>query len=104
MNPVFGLLGLACRAGQVTLGADLSLREIRAGKAGLVLLDEGASDGTKKKILDACAYRNVPVHMLQPGEISQACGRGDRMAAVLKPGKLCERIRETVCQLSESEQ
>lgn len=92
MNKLSGLLGLSSRAGQIILGADLSLREIRAGKAGLALLDEDASEGTKKKITDACAYRQVPLHMLPAGEISRACGKDDRMAAVVKPGKLCQQM------------
>ena len=94
MTPVSGLLGLASRAGQIILGADLALREIKGGRAALVLLDAGASEGTKKKLLDACSYRGVPAHMLPAGEISRACGRDGRMAAAVKKGKLCQRIQE----------
>ena len=94
MTPIFGLLGLASRAGQIILGADLALREIKGGRAALALLDEAASEGTKKKISDACAYRNVPLHMLPEGELSGACGKEGRMAAAVKPGKLCQRMLE----------
>ena len=94
MTAVSGLLGLAARAGQATLGADLALRAIRGGRAGLVLLDAGASEGTKKKISDACAYRGVPLHMLPEGELSRACGKEDRMAAAIQKGKLCQRMAE----------
>ena len=94
MTPVSGLLGLASRAGQIILGADLALREIKGGRAALVLLDAGASEGTKKKISDACAYRSVPLHMLPEGELSKACGKADRMAAAVRPGKLCRRMLE----------
>ena len=94
MTPVYGLLGLASRAGQITLGADLALREIKSGRAALVLLDAGASEGTRKKISDACAYRQVPLHMLPEGELSGACGKEGRMAAAVKPGKLCQRMLE----------
>ncbi len=94
MTPVYGLLGLASRAGQITLGADLALREIKSGRAALALLDAGASEGTRKKISDACAYRQVPLHMLPEGELSGACGKEGRMAAAVKPGKLCQRMLE----------
>ena len=94
MTQVFGLLGLACRAGQITLGADLALREIKGGRAGAVILDAGASEGTRKKILDACAYRGVPAYILPVDTLSRACGKEDRMAAALKKGKLCDRILE----------
>lgn len=94
MTPVSGLLGLCARSGQMILGANLALREIKAGRAALVLLDEGASPGTRKKIADACAFRHVPLHTLPPGELSRACGKEDRMAAAVKPGKLCQRMLE----------
>jgi ribosomal protein L7Ae-like RNA K-turn-binding protein len=94
MTPVSGLMGLASRSGQIILGAELTLQEIRSGRAGLVLLDEGASEGTKKKILDACAYRGVPAYILPVDALSRACGKEGRMAAALKKGKLCQRIRE----------
>ena len=92
MTPINGLLGLSCRAGQVTLGTDMVIQEIRSGKAGLVLLDESASEGTKKKISDVCAYRSVPLHRMPEGEIDRACGKNGRMAAMVKPGKLCQQI------------
>ena len=94
MTPLNGLLGLACRAGQITLGADLALREIKAGRAALALLDAGAAEGARKKISDACAYRRVPLHMLPEGELSGACGKDGRLAAAVKPGKLCQRMLE----------
>ena len=100
MKQILGLLGLSCRAGQIILGAEMALKEIKMGKAGLVLLDEGASEGTKKKISDACAYRHVPLHMLPADELSRACGKDGRMAAAIRPGKLCQRL---ILLLSEPE-
>ena len=94
MTEVFGLLGLASRAGQVILGADLALREIKGDRAGAVMLDAGASEGTRKKILDACAYHDVPAYILPEDELSKACGKEGRMAAAVKKGKLCQRIQE----------
>ena len=94
MTPIYGLLGLACRAGHVTLGAELALRQIKSGKAGLMLLDADASEGTKKKVSDACAYRNVPLHMLPAGDLSRACGKDGRMAAAVRPGPFCQRMLE----------
>ena len=94
MSAVSGLLGLACRAGQIALGADIALQEIRSGKTALLLLDEGASEGTRKKLLDACAFRSVPASTLPEGEISRACGKDGRMAAAVRKGKLAERMAE----------
>ncbi|NLD82870.1 MAG: hypothetical protein GX637_01780 [Clostridiales bacterium] len=98
MTRIDGLLGLCSRSGQIILGADLALREIKAGRAGLALLDEGASEGTRKKISDACAYRGVPLRMLPEGELSRACGKDDRMAAAVQKGKLCQRLLELLTE------
>ena len=99
-----GLLGLCARAGQITLGADLTLREVKAGRAGLVLVDEGASPGTKKKIADACAYRSVRLHTLPPGLLSRACGKEERMAGAVKPGPLCGKIEKLLSQSEKTDE
>lgn len=101
MQKIEGLLGLCCRAGQITLGAEMALKEIKAGRAALVLVDEGASEGTKKKIADACAYRHVALHMLPVDCLSRACGRDGRMAGAVKSGKLCQQLQLLLTQSAE---
>ena len=88
-----GLMGLALRAGQMTPGAAMTLDAVKAGRAALVLLDEGASENTRKKIRDACAYRRVPCFLLPEGWIDQSCGKEGRFAAAVAPGGLCEQMR-----------
>ncbi len=89
-----GYLGLAMRAGQMTLGGDLVLRQIRAGKAALVLIDRSASGNTLKKLTDACAYYHVPVVMVSEGFLSFVSGKADRVAGSLKAGGLADKVRE----------
>ena len=103
MQKIEGLLGLSCRAGQITLGAEMALKEIKSDAAGLVLLDAGASEGTRKKIRDACAYRQVPLHMLEAGVLDHACGKSGRMAAAVKPGKLCQQMLKMLSSSEESD-
>jgi len=104
VSQIGGFIGLCCRAGQITLGADMALQEIRAERAGLALLDAGASEGTRKKILDACDYHRVPVYILPEGELSRATGREGRMAAAVKKGGLCRKISEILSQNQEAKQ
>ncbi len=92
MAQIEGLLGLAMRSGQMTLGADLALREVKAGKAALVLMDAGASENTQKKLRDGCAFRHVPIHTIEAGLLDRACGREGRMAASLKKGGFSQQI------------
>lgn len=54
-----GVIGLAKRAGAVTVGAESTLEAIRSGKAKLVLVAQDASDNTKKSIGDKCAFYSV---------------------------------------------
>ena len=101
MAKLEGLLGLCRRAGQITLGAEMTLREIRAGRAGLVLADAGASPGTLKKLGDACAYRGVQMRILPQGALARACGQEERVAAAVKNGALCQKIKETLSPSDE---
>ena len=94
MGKIEGLLGLCVRAGQMTLGADLALREIRGkgGRAALALVDAEASQGTGKKMADACRFRNVPLFELPAGLLDRASGQSGRMAGTVKDGPLARQL------------
>lgn len=59
------LLGLANRARKLISGEELVVKEIRSGKAKLVLLAEDASKNTEKKISDKCAYYQIPLKRVE---------------------------------------
>lgn len=63
-NLWMSLLGLANRARKITSGEELSVKEIRSGKAKLVLLSADASANTMKKITDKCKSYHVPLKMV----------------------------------------
>lgn len=63
MNKVFGLLGLAKRAGKLICGESASKDSVRYGKACLVIIASDASDNTKKSITDSCKYYGVPYYI-----------------------------------------
>ena len=89
-----GLLGLAFRARQLAPGAEETLKLVREGRAGLVLLDPQASANTSKKISNACNHYRVQVILLNGGILGEACGRPGMAAAAIKNGSLCEQIRQ----------
>lgn len=89
---VWGLIGLASRAGQVASGESACEIALRRGEAALVLLDEGASAGTRKALSDACAYRGVPLFAVEAGRIAASTGKPGRMAAAVKPGSLAQQL------------
>lgn len=96
LDKIRGMMGLAMRAGQVTLGANLALNVIKSSKAALVLVDETASENTRKKVSDACSYRKIPMYYLPEGLIDDACGKDCRYVAALHAGGLAAKIRQLI--------
>ena len=88
----FSMLGIAMRAGALSLGEDGDLKAISGGKAGLVLVDAGASANTKKRFSDSCAHYGVRMRFTQAGRLSTAIGRSGRMSAAVKAGGLCDKL------------
>lgn len=55
------MLGFAMRAGRVLLGTDIVISAMQKGRARLIIVSEGASEGTKKKIKFKAEFYEVPV-------------------------------------------
>lgn len=60
MDKVLGLLGLASRGRFAVSGEFASEKAVRSGAAYLCIVAEDASDNTKKKFRNMCAYYDVP--------------------------------------------
>ncbi len=58
------MLGLARRAGKLTLGTPLSLQALHKGRARLLIVCEGASEQTKKKMHTQAEFYRVPLIVL----------------------------------------
>ena len=72
-----GMLGFAMRAGRVLLGTDIVISAMQKNTAALVILSEGASEGTKKKIKFKCEFYNTPLiyTTLTPEELGTRLGK-----------------------------
>ena len=92
MNRACNMLGLCARAGRLVSGQQAVETALKAGKAKLVLVDEGASDGTKKAL--------GGVELIEMGEqaLGNAIGRPGRMAAAVTDAPFAERIRQLLTQ------
>ena len=86
------MLGLAMRAGQLTFGEDGVKKAIASGNAKLVLLDAGASENTKKKMRDSCAYYGVRLCETAADRLGYAVGKPGRMSAAVAAGPLCDKL------------
>ena len=89
----YSMLGIAMRAGGLTLGTDGVLAEIAAKRAALVLLDETASDNTKKKFRDSCAYYGCELFETAQDRLGFAIGKPGRMCAAVAKGTLGDKLK-----------
>lgn len=62
MKKIYGMLGLAKRAGKVVCGEKGCKDAIRFGKSFLVILAADTGVNTKKSINDSCSFYGVPVY------------------------------------------
>ncbi|MDN3014751.1 YlxQ family RNA-binding protein [Paenibacillus sp. BSR1-1] len=87
-NQWMSLLGLANRARKIISGEELSVKEIRSGKAKLILLSADASQNTTKKITDKCNSYEVPYKLVENRFLlGQAIGKEARVVvAVMDDG------------------
>ena len=61
-DKVLSLIGLATKAGQTASGEFMTEREVKAGRAALVIVAGDSSDNTKKKFRDMCEFYKVPIY------------------------------------------
>lgn len=61
-DKVYSLLGLATKANKTASGEFSTDKEIKAGRAALVIVAGDASDNTKKKFRNMCEFYEVPVY------------------------------------------
>ncbi len=74
---VLGLLGLAQRAGQLTVGVEITRKALSAGEVRLVLLAEDASPRQIERVRVLAGHRGVPVAGLRSQDmLGRALGKG----------------------------
>ena len=87
-NKVLSLIGLATKAGKTASGEFLTEREVKSGKAALVIVAVDASENTKKKFRNMCDYYKVPIYFYEDKDtLGHAMGKQFRASlAVLDEG------------------
>lgn len=89
----FQLLGLAARARKVISGEELVIKEIRSGKAKLVLLASDASANTAKKIQDKCTYYNVEYRVFGDRyDLGHATGKETRVSLAIMDAGFAKKL------------
>lgn len=87
-DKVMGLIGLATKAGKTVSGEFCTEREVKSGKAKLVIVAKDASENTRKKFKNMCDFYKVPVCFYQDKiALGHAAGKEFRASlAILDEG------------------
>lgn len=82
------LISLATKAGKIASGEFCTEKEVKAGRAALVIVAGDASDNTKKKFKNMCEFYQVPIYFYQDKvSLGHAMGKEFRASlAVLDEG------------------
>ncbi len=81
---VFGLLGLATKAGKVQSGEFSTEKAVKSGRARFVIVSEEASNNTKKMFRNMCTYYKVPyVEFGSKEELGRALGKEMRASLAI---------------------
>ena len=62
LNKALSLISLATKAGKTASGEFCTEKEVKSGKAELVIVAENASDNTKQKFKNMCEFYEVPIY------------------------------------------
>ena len=95
MNPrALGMLGLCARAGKIVTGEKAVVQAIRNGTCHLALLDGGVAANGEKAVSQACLTHEVPLLRTEPGELGDAIGKPNRMAAAITDPGMAKRLQQ----------
>ena len=90
---IYGLLGLARRAGKISFGTESSIDTIKRRKAKLVILAKNCSDRTKRNFERICKEGDVPIK--ESGtieELSKSIGEFNKAVIVVRDENFAKEI------------
>lgn len=92
---IFGLFGLAAKAGKVQSGEFSVEKAVKSGKAFLVVVSEEASDNTKKMFQNMCTHYEVPYYEFGgKEELGRALGKEMRASLAIQDEGFSKAIRK----------
>lgn len=96
-NKIYGLLGLARRAGKISFGTESSIETIEKKKAELVIVAKDCSDRTKKNFTELCKKLNVELRIAGTIEfLSQSIGQVNKAVLVVKDKNFAKEILKRI--------
>ena len=65
INRALSMISLATKAGKTKSGEFMTEKEVKEGRAHLVIVADDASDNTKKKFQNMCDFYKVPIYFFE---------------------------------------
>lgn len=92
-NNLYGLIGLARRAGKLNFGTESAEESIKKQKAKLVIVAEDSSNRTKKNFEELCKIQNVPIRIVGTIEdLSQSIGQANKAVVTIKDENFAKEL------------
>lgn len=96
-NKIYGLLGLARRAGKISFGTESAKETIEKKKAKLVIIAEDSSNRTKNNFKMLCEKLSVQVRIIGKIEdLSQSIGQVNKAVLVIKDENFAKEILKRI--------
>ena len=96
-NKLFGMLGLATKAGKVTFGTEASIECINKKKAKLVIIATDSSEKTKKNFEFLCQKNEIPIYIYETIEnLSKAIGNKNKAIICIKDKNFADNISKII--------
>jgi len=94
---LYGLLGLAARAGKIVFGTEACKSGIEKKKVKLMLLAKDASERTKINFEEICRKENIPiVEILTVDILSKAIGKTNKVIIGITDGNFSKEMLKII--------
>ena len=94
-SKALSLVGLATKAGKTVSGEFMTEKEVKSGRAALVIAADDASDNTKKKFRDMCEFYKVPIYFYADKDtLGHAMGKEFRASLAILDEGFAKGIRK----------
>ena len=95
LNKALSLISLATKAGKTASGEFCTEKEVKSGKAELVIVAEDASDNTKQKFKNMCEFYEVPIYFYGDKDtLGHAMGKEFRASLAIIDAGFAKGIRK----------
>lgn len=92
-NKLYGLLGLARRAGKVSFGTEACLQDLEKNRIKVLIIATDAAERTKMNFKQICNSKKVPVfEVLDITQISNAIGQENKAVVGIKDSNFSKEI------------